>query len=156
MISIHPYSSENFSDLQRLVAELQDVLYKLEPEIVGSGTSIGTPYTKYLLEQLNKKPGIIYLARSNTQIIGFVAGRLEHDQDESFEYLWISDIVVTEKERGKGIGSLLLQKIEEYAKNQGISHLKIASLVVNKGAQKLYRKNGFRDYSVLLYKKIGN
>ncbi len=151
---ISTYTPEDLDAVHQLITELHDDLKVLEPDIIASGAEVATSYTDYILEKGETNRGIIYLAKKDDQAIGLVAMRVEKDKDEEIEYLFISDLIVTKNERNSGTGSKLLQRAEEYAKETGIHHLKVAALTENHGARNLYSKLGFRDYAVTLYKKL--
>ncbi|MEK7092303.1 MAG: GNAT family N-acetyltransferase [Patescibacteria group bacterium] len=54
----------------------------------------------------------------------------------------IEDFVVTEKMRGKGVGSMILRKIKEYCKKNNIRVIKLTTAIEFKEAQAFYEKNG--------------
>lgn len=153
MITITEYTPADRGDTEKLIAELQDNLNVLEPEIIVAG-EVAPVYVTYLLGENAKKRGAVFIAKKENEAIGLAAMRVEKDQDEQIEYLFVSDLVVTKSERGSGIGTELLQRAEQYAKEIGMHHMKINSLIKNPGAQNLYKKLGFRDYAVIMYKKI--
>ncbi len=152
--TISTYTQADLAMVHNLIAELHDELKLLEPRIIASGAKVAESYTDYLLEKQATNRGMIYLAKKEDRAIGLVAMRVEKDKDEEIEYLFISDLIVTKNERSGGIGSELLQRAEEYAKNISVLHLKIAALAENHGAHSLYTKLGFRDYAVTMYKKL--
>lgn len=156
MYTITEYTQADLRNAIQLIAQLQDYLKELEPEIIASGEKVADSYMQYLLDKACQNRGNIFIAKKMNQAIGLAAVRVKKDKDEDIECLYISDLIVTQSERNKGVGSQLLQRIERYAKKQGIYHLKIGALVLNGGSIKLYKKLGFRDYGVALYKKLND
>jgi ribosomal-protein-alanine N-acetyltransferase len=61
---------------------------------------------------------------------------------------YISNDAVTSSARGKGIGSALLQKLDEYAKENGIRTISLEVRPSNAPAIALYEKFGFRIVAV--------
>ena len=60
----------------------------------------------------------------------------------------IHDVTVAEKFRGKGISTLMLNKVEEIALERGCCKLTLEVLENNKIAQASYRKSGFEAYQL--------
>ena len=154
MIEISEYKSSEIETLKNLVMELQDSLKKIEPETVAPGSSVRDSYTDDLLQKVEAQRDQIYLAKDDGKAYGFIAVYVSKDTDENIEYLYISDVVVSENSRGKGIGNALIEEAEHYARGQNLKFIRISSLVLNEGATRLYRNVGFSDYLVTLQKKI--
>lgn len=58
--------------------------------------------------------------------------------------LYLEDLIVKEAYRGKGIGSRLMQKVIETAKEENCKRLRLQVLDWNKPAIDLYEKTGFK------------
>ena len=153
-MEILEYTSKDIETLKDLISELQDSLKEIEPDIIASGSKVRDSYTEALLKDVETHRGQIYLAKNAGAIIGFVAAYVQKYDDEDIEYLYISDLAVTKNERSKGIGKLLLEKAEEYARSKDLGYVRIASQISNEGAMRLYRNTGFVDYIVVLQKKL--
>lgn len=59
------------------------------------------------------------------------------------DILHIDPIAVSEKARGNGIGKLLLNKVEQIAKNKQIPKINLEVVDTNPSAQKLYERYGY-------------
>ena len=57
--------------------------------------------------------------------------------------LYIDDICVDEKARGKHVGSLLFESVSEYAKKEGFYNITLNVWSCNPGALKFYESMGF-------------
>lgn len=64
---------------------------------------------------------------------------------EDIPYLYLDDFSVGGPYRGRGIGTALLHRAEEYATSLGIPHLILHVEASNTGARRLYRRMGFMD-----------
>lgn len=105
----------------------------------------------------NKKYIVV---RENNQIVGFAGLMLNIDEAE------IMNIVTKKEMRKKGIGTLLLEKIIEIAKNNNLEKIFLEVNENNKHAIKLYQKAGFqkigirkkyyhgKDNAIIMSKKI--
>ncbi|WP_150272921.1 GNAT family N-acetyltransferase [Paenibacillus tepidiphilus] len=71
----------------------------------------------------------------------------------TLEKLWIlNDLFVAEEQRGQGIGTLLLQRVEAFARETGTKGLTLTTMTDNTGAQRLYEANGYvRDEEFVTY-----
>ncbi len=56
--------------------------------------------------------------------------------------MYLEDIIVTEKMRGKGLGQLLLDRLKEEARERGFSAIVWQVLDWNEPAIRFYKKNG--------------
>ena len=77
------------------------------------------------------------VAKQNEEIVGFAGVMLNQPEME------IMNIVTKKNERGKGIGTLLLNKIIEIAKNNRIQTIFLEVGEKNYIAKKMYEKAGF-------------
>ena len=66
--------------------------------------------------------------------------------------LYIDDICVDEKERGKGIGKALYQHVAEYAKSNGYYNITLNVWNCNPGAMKFYQAMGLQPLKVCMEK----
>jgi GNAT superfamily N-acetyltransferase len=70
------------------------------------------------------------------------------------DYAYISDLVVLPSHRGQGYGAALLQQAEEWARQKGMTMLKIHVLAKNLQAATVYLHAGFRLYELALLKQV--
>ncbi|MGB1308734.1 MAG: GNAT family N-acetyltransferase [Oceanihabitans sp.] len=66
--------------------------------------------------------------------------------------LHLEDLIVSKKYRGEGLGSLLLNKVVEFGKNQGVKRISWEVLSWNEPAIKFYENKGaniLRDWHVV-------
>lgn len=57
---------------------------------------------------------------------------------------YLVNAAVQVSERGKGVGSLIFKKAEEYAKNRGSRRMELEVFATNTGAVKLYERLGYK------------
>jgi GNAT superfamily N-acetyltransferase len=58
-------------------------------------------------------------------------------------FVEIRGLVVTQSRRSSGIGRALLDRVEEWTREQGMTHIRVHSNVVRDRARKFYEKNGY-------------
>ena len=69
-------------------------------------------------------------------------------------YCYIFDLAVQKNRRGKGIGTLLLNEAERWARERGAEYMELGVLEANEGAQRLYARCGYLGAMRTLRKKI--
>ena len=92
-----------------------------------------------LLSEIENQRSYVIKAKLNEEILGF-AGIIDTvDQEE------ITNIVVKKSYRNKGIGSILLESLIEYAKSNNKEKIYLEVNCKNSFAIKLYEKYGFKE-----------
>ena len=107
-----------------------------------------TPYVKALGREATAGPypwleefirsGNVYVGLDATEIIGFVSTIRRNDE------LVIRQIGVAPARQGKGIGSWLLEQIEQTARRQRVKVLSLQTAEMMSGQLRLYARHGFR------------
>jgi ribosomal protein S18 acetylase RimI-like enzyme len=97
----------------------------------------------------------MFIAEENQVILGFILllTRKDFFTDESHGY--ISDIAVKKEYEGRGVGRMLLEAAENWAKNKGYRLIVLHALIGNERAKKIYEKFGFEKDNIQ-YTKIVN
>ncbi|WP_246187857.1 GNAT family N-acetyltransferase [Paenibacillus tengchongensis] len=74
----------------------------------------------------------------------------------TLQKLWIlNDLFVAAELRGQGIGSLLLRRVEEFARETGSKGLTLTTMTDNHSAQRLYEAHGYiRDEEFWTYNRF--
>lgn len=115
---------------------------------------------KETFDNLAKYKGKIYLAEEDEKVVGMVCGVIweqsEKNKLEIGEHMLgeVLDLYILDEYRGQGIGSTLLQKIEEYFKENGCDSMWIGVFADNPGARRTYEKFGFREREIGMLKEI--
>ena len=88
-------------------------------------------------------------------ISGAFAGRIIVRKDWN-KYVFVEDISVVQAQRGKGVGTALMQKTIEWAKNEGMDGLALETQDNNLLACRFYSKCGFKigALNTMLYKNL--
>ena len=88
------------------------------------------------LYSMGKKIWVVY---SEEEFLGFAAGM----EDESLADTWYLDALhITEKARGKGIGTVLIKTVMKYAAENRYSRMSVCIVRGNDTAGNLYKKLG--------------
>ncbi|WP_230531385.1 GNAT family N-acetyltransferase [Microvirga roseola] len=120
------------------------------------GGAIG--YYDELMQRLAARKGRIILAEANGIIVGAMGFSLDQDaaymSDDVRRHGTVTDLVVHEEWRGRGIGQMLLAEAERLTKAAGHKRLMIGVLVANERADRTYRQFGFEPYVSILKKEL--
>jgi ribosomal protein S18 acetylase RimI-like enzyme len=105
---------------------------------------------------LGEGAGLILGAERDGQMVGYVAVHLHDGPDDTFplgeRWAEIYSLSVAPEARGVGIGSRLLDAVDERLAEIGIVDLAVAAMVENESARALYERRGFRAREVVLYR----
>lgn len=157
IVRIRAYQAEDQEGLEACILELQNFERSLEPDRV-EGAQMVVRNREELLAIVRQNRGQIFVAEVNAEVVGFACVRLEHEEGEYLstlvDYAYISDLVVLPAHRGQGYGTTLLTFAEEFARQRGMTMLKIQVLVKNQQATSVYVHAGFRPYELALLKPL--
>ncbi|UCG92374.1 MAG: GNAT family N-acetyltransferase [candidate division WOR-3 bacterium] len=118
------------------------------PSIFGFDDEHAAVGKRFITDQSKKATTILIVAEKSGRIIGYLLGeirdRLPFQKLKKTGYIF--DIVVTEKERHKGIGSLLLQRSFAFFKKNNMNTVMLSVSEENIEAIKFYEKHSFTTY----------
>ena len=112
------------------------------------------------LEEVNKYNGKCYLAIENDMVVGLIMGCIfSYDEYDYLDYKCpkrgkITELIVSNKVRSKGIGRLLIKQMEDYFKNNGCEYIKVEVFAYNSNAINFYTKDGYHSRMYDMIKKI--
>ncbi|MBF9234783.1 GNAT family N-acetyltransferase [Microvirga alba] len=115
-------------------------------------------YYDELMQRLANRQGRIVLAEED----GIVVGAMGFSRDQDAAYVTddvrchgtVTDLVVHEQWRSRGIGQMLLQEAERLTREAGLKRLHIGVLTANERAERTYQAFGFEPYVTLMVKEL--
>lgn len=96
----------------------------------------------------------------NGKAVGVILGEvIQYSPSDYLDYKCpkegnITELIVSEKARKKGIGKELMKKIENYFKAIGCEWIKVSVFAYNENAIDFYNKNGYHSRMEDMVKKI--
>jgi ribosomal protein S18 acetylase RimI-like enzyme len=120
----------------------------------------GGNYTRRTLRKVAENNGIIYVAELDAELVGVVVGvipvqtnedQLEHVPSKRGEVL---ELVVKAGYRSRGVGTMLMKKLEEYFRENNCDMSGVGVLSPNKNARRLYIKLGYENRSIYMTKDL--
>lgn len=160
-MKIIEYNEKYIEDIKNLLVELEEYIVSIDEDHLDQ---IHPDYRNKMalldLEKVNKNNGKCYLAIENDKAVGLIMGVLRnYDKYDYLDYKCpksgeITELIITSKVRNKGIGNLLMKKMEDYFKSIGCEYVFIDVFAYNKNALKFYEKNNYHSRMVIDVKRI--
>ncbi len=128
---IREASTDDYMAIQQICEK--DLGYTCDPELV-----------MIRLSNRDKERECIFVAVRDNTVTGFI-------HVEKYEVLYhqtmanVLGIAVSEEYRHQGLGRALLSAAEEWAKDKGISEMRLNSGAIRKEAHRFYRNSGYTD-----------
>ncbi len=105
-------------------------------------------FSQSQMKEIIKDPDFIFLvAIMNEHIVGFIIGGLEDFRDKTVGHVYSID--VKPEYRNRGIGSLLLESMENHLVKEGVKECYLEVRVDNMAARNLYFKHKYRFFELL-------
>ena len=142
-ITTRTANKNDYIQLRKLMVQLQQHHINLRPDVYKMSEDF---FTEDTFDKLLTECNVLLAVEENGEIAGAVSYSIL-DMKASiihpFKSLWISDLVIDENHRKQGIGSMLMDKIKQIAKDNNVDRIQLNVNALNNGAIKLYEKLGF-------------
>ena len=140
-IEIRDAGPEDAADLVRLVQEL------------AADDGVKSPIDEaYAQSYLSQRRYHALLAEVESRVVGLLAYMMKADLYHAGDTCYISELVVTEGYRDRGIGSALMRHLFESLQDMGCVEVSVSTMPDNRGAIEFYRRHGMVDEAVFLEK----
>lgn len=134
---IRPAAAEDAAAIDRLFVEMLQTIYER------TETPAETVGYMELKEELEGSR--IYVAEAGGEVVAFAS--VEEHRDAAEPFLYLDDFSVTKRYRGRGIGRVLLQTVEQDAAEHGLGCVGLHVEAQNAGARRLYQNCGYEVIS---------
>jgi GNAT superfamily N-acetyltransferase len=116
--------------------------------------SFHEPTVRATLAELLQNPvyGVIYLARQESALLAYVVICFDYSLEYRGKGAWIDELFVEASNRGKGIGTQLLDLAETASREHSAKFLHL-EVTHGNPAIELYRRRGFYDHQRYLMSK---
>ncbi|KKR06362.1 MAG: putative acetyltransferase [candidate division WS6 bacterium GW2011_GWF2_39_15] len=152
MIEIIEYTDKYKKEVIDLFIQLQEFEKVIYPDRK-PGDDIALDYVGGYQEDAADND-LILLAVESSEVLGFIWVFDEKEMINKSPVLYISDLIVKEGHRGKGIGNLLLAAAEGVCRRRGFKKMKVGALVKNGVACSFYKSKGFNEIEIEMVKDI--
>ena len=157
-MQIIEYEDKYLDDVKDLLVELEEYIVSIDKDNLDQ---VHTEYREKMaiidLEEVNKNNGKCYLAVENNKAIGLIMGCIfPYDEYDYLDYKCpkrgeITELIVSKNARSKGIGNMLMNKMEDYFKSVGCEYVLVDVFAYNENAIKFYER---REYHPRMYTDI--
>jgi GNAT superfamily N-acetyltransferase len=143
VVNIRRAVRSDSESLERLYTQLEkDAVYYQPEHFVMSGK--GARISDGLFESDNQA---VYVAEVGGEVVGFVHILLMESKNiaclKREKNVYIQDMVVDEKYRSQGTGTLLMGAVKQYGRDHGASFVRTQVFPKNEDGLRFYRRNGF-------------
>jgi diamine N-acetyltransferase len=113
---------------------------------------------EYYEKLINDENCMFFLAKEENEIVGYsIAYKKEASAIpilKNRKWIHIDDLSVKSNQRKKGIGSMIMEEIEKYAKKNNINQIELNVWLFNTNAIDFYEKKGYEAFSQRMKKTI--
>ena len=162
-MQIIEYEDKYLEDIKDLLVELEEYIVSIDKDYLDQVHSEYRDKMAILdLEEVKNNNGKCYLAIENDKAVGLIMGCIfSYDEYDYLDYKCpkrgeITELIVTFKIRSKGIGNMLINKMEEFFKNEGCEYVLVNVFAYNNIGINFYNKCGYHSRMYTNIKKIGD
>lgn len=143
-----------------LLVELQEHIVKIDKEHYNIITKeYRELYFNKTIDEINKYEGKMFLYKENNEILGLIVGLINNEDTSDYDFKApkrgrVSELIVTQKIRSKGIGKQLLDRITKHFKDNNCQAILIEVFGYNGSAIKFYEINGYHTRLIEMIKEI--
>lgn len=162
-MEIIEYEDKYLDSVRDLLVELEEYIISIDKDELDI---VHAEYREKMalidLEEVSNNNGKCYLAIDNNCVIGLIMGTIpSYNKYDYLDYKCpkrgvITELIVSNKVRSKGIGKLLMQKMEKYFKDQGCEYILVDVFAYNGNAKAFYERCGYHSRMITNIKKIGD
>lgn len=161
LLEIIEYKEEYQKDLEKLIEILEELQYQFDNlQIAKPKKELREKYSNYLLEEIKNNKGKIYLAKEDNLVVGAVMGIILSRIEEETWYDFnkkegeILKLVILPEYRNKGIGKMLINRIERFFKDEQCDVVRVGAFAENKLSVEYYKKMGYTVRNINFIKEI--
>jgi GNAT superfamily N-acetyltransferase len=158
---IREYQGSDRTAFVKLMEQLMDYIVSIDDlKRTRRMPEFGESYTQRTLQKVAENNGIIYVAELDAELVGVVVGIIpEQTKEDQLEHVpskcgEVLELAVKAGYRGRGVGTMLMNKLEEYFKENNCNRSGVGVLFPNKNAHRLYSKLGYKDRSIYMTKDL--
>ena len=160
-MEIIEYEDKYLEDIKDLLVELEEYIISIDKDKLDQ---LHPEYHDKMaildLEEVKNKNGKSFIAVENDKAIGLIMGVVaEYNKYDYLDYKCpksgeITELIISRKARSKGLGQLLMNKMEEYFKSINCEYIFIDVFAYNENAINFYNKQGYHPRMFIDIKKI--
>jgi len=160
-MKIIEYEDKYLDDVRDLLTELEEYIVSIDIDHLDQ---VHKDYHEKMaivdLMEVKENNGKCYLAIENDYVIGLIMGTIpEYDEYDYLDYKCpnrgvITELIVTNKVRSKGVGKALMKKLETYFKDNNCEYVLVDVFAYNTIGINFYNKLGYHPRMYVDIKKL--
>jgi diamine N-acetyltransferase len=156
-IIIRTATEKDYSVLAKLFDELNHMHSKALPHIFVKPSK--TPqYLAYIRGIIKNKEAILFVAQSGEEMIGFIQASVRQPPDHPVwvkrQYAYINDICIVNEYRRTSVGKKLMEAVEKWAIDSGLSQIELNVWDFNKSAMSFFDSTGYKPLHHIMEKNL--
>lgn len=161
MLKIIECDDKYLEDVKDLLVELEQYIISIDKDHLDQ---LHPEYRDKMaildLDKVKNNDGKCYIAAENDKTVGLIMGCIfPYDEYDYLDYKCpkrgeITELIVSKNVRSKGIGNILINKLEEYFKSVGCEYILVDVFTYNENAIKFYDWHGYHSRMYTNIKKI--
>lgn len=148
-INIRTANINDVETLQKLDNEVFIDNHKYDPDLEMSW-ALGNEGNKFFSEILTNNESLAFIAEVDGMAVGYIACSPKKISYRKSRYFEIDNMGVSPEYRSQGIGTMLINKVKEWAKEKGFQKLFVNSYFGNIKAIEFYKRQGFVEIDISL------
>ena len=160
-MEIIEYEEKYLEDVKDLLVELEEYIISIDQDDLDKVHSEYRDKKAIIdLEKVKNNNGKCFIAIENNTVIGLIMGIIrKYDEFDYLDYKCpkqgeITELIVSKNTRSKGIGQLLIKKLEDYFKSVDCEYIIVDVFGYNDDALKFYYKQEYHPRMITCIKKI--
>ena len=160
-MKIIEYEEKYLEDVKDLLVELEEYIISIDKDELDN---LHPEYREKMaildLEEVKEYNGKCYLAIEDNKAIGLIMGCIPiYEEYDYLDYKCpkrgeITELIVSKNARSKGIGLLLMKKLENYFMNCGCQYILVDVFAYNEIGINFYNKKGYHNRMHTMIKNI--
>lgn len=161
-MNVIEYNEKYDEQIKLLLDELQEHIVNIDKEKFNiKKENYKEEYFKKTKEEIIKYQGKMLLLEDNENILGLIVGVINNEEIDTYDFKCpkrgrITELVIKKTIRGKGLGKILLNSMEDYLKKEGCKNILISVFGYNDKAISFYEKNKYHTRLIEMIKEIDN
>ena len=161
IMKIIEYEEKYLEDVKDLLVELEEYILSIDEDDLDQ---LHPEYREKMalidLKEVSENNGKTYLALDEDKVVGLIMGCIvKYDEYDYLDYKCpysgeITELIFSSKAMQGGVGSKLMEKMEEYFKSCGCEYVFVDVFAYNKNAISFYQNKKYHSRMHRILKKI--
>lgn len=123
---------------------------------VAAGTAGDPTHRQSFAGHLRQLGNVTLVAELDGEVVGVVDMEYHQRLGDHRPQARVNDVVVTERARGTGVGTALLQRAEELARKRGCFRMALVTATWRETSMAFYRREGWQHYGAWFVKPLAD